>query len=111
MTALRCEIDHLIVACGDLGQGAAWLEARLGEAPQLGGKHALMGTHNMLLRLGARIYLELIAIDPDAPAPQRPEARRRRRPKRRRRSASRAHSTSCAGSSGAEAWRPGAGAA
>ena len=72
MTTLRCEIDHLIVACADLGQGAAWLEARLGVAPQAGGKHALMGTHNMVLRLGVRIYLELIAIDPDAPAPQRP---------------------------------------
>jgi hypothetical protein len=72
MTTLRCEIDHLIVACADLGQGAAWLEARFGVAPQAGGKHALMGTHNMVLRLGERIYLELIAIDPDAPAPQWP---------------------------------------
>ena len=72
MTALRCEIDHLIVACAELGQGAAWLEAQLGVAPQPGGKHALMGTHNRLLRLGARLYLELIAIDPDAAAPQRP---------------------------------------
>ena len=72
MTTLRCEIDHLIVACADLGQGAAWLEARLGVAPQAGGKHALMGTHNMVLRLGVRVYLELIAIDPDAPAPQWP---------------------------------------
>ena len=72
MTTLRCEVDHLIVACADLAQGAAWLEAQLGVAPQAGGKHALMGTHNMVLRLGERIYLELIAIDPDAPAPLRP---------------------------------------
>jgi hypothetical protein len=31
-----------------------------------------MGTHNSLLRLGERCYLELIAIDPDAAAPPRP---------------------------------------
>ena len=72
MTNLRCEIDHLVVACADRTPGAAWLEAQLGVAPQPGGKHALMGTHNMLLRLGARVYLELIAIDPEAPPPQRP---------------------------------------
>ena len=30
-----------------------------------------MGTHNRLLRLG-NIYLEVIAVDPDAPAPNRP---------------------------------------
>jgi hypothetical protein len=69
---MRCELDHLVVACKDLDQGAAWLTARLGVEPQAGGKHDFMGTHNRLLRLGARCYLELIAIDPDAPAPARP---------------------------------------
>ena len=38
--------------------------------PVRGGKHALFGTHNKLLRLGD-LYLELIAIDPDAPKPER----------------------------------------
>lgn len=69
---MRCELDHLIVACKDLDQGAAWLAARLGVEPQPGGKHDFMGTHNRLLRVGARCYLELIAIDPAAPAPARP---------------------------------------
>lgn len=69
---MRSQIDHLVVACADLDQGAAWLQEQLGVAPQPGGKHALMGTHNRLLKLGERAYLELIAHDPDAPAPMRP---------------------------------------
>jgi hypothetical protein len=69
---MRCVLDHLVVACRDLDQGSAWLVAQLGVEPQPGGKHALMGTHNRLLRLGDRIYLELIAVDPDAPPPARP---------------------------------------
>ncbi len=68
----HCSIDHLVIACADLGQGNDWLEGKLGVAAQPGGKHPLMGTHNRLLRLGTRTYLELIAIDPDAPAPTRP---------------------------------------
>jgi catechol 2,3-dioxygenase-like lactoylglutathione lyase family enzyme len=69
---MRCELDHLVVGCADLEQGAAWLCARLGVEPQPGGRHAAMGTHNRLLALGARTYLELIAIDPQALAPGRP---------------------------------------
>jgi len=59
-----CTIDHLVVACADLAQGDAWLLARLGVAAQPGGRHLTMGTHNRLLRLGPRTYLELLALDP-----------------------------------------------
>ena len=34
--------------------------------PQRGGKHVAMGTHNSVLKLGAKAYIEVIAIDPQA---------------------------------------------
>lgn len=68
-------LDHLVVAAATLEQGAAWCEATLGVAPETGGRHALMGTHNRLLALAgggfADSYLEIIALDPDAPPPRR----------------------------------------
>jgi hypothetical protein len=65
-------LDHVIVAARTLGEGSDWVEARLGVRPVAGGKHPLMGTHNRLLKLGRRVYLEVMAIDPDAPNPGRP---------------------------------------
>lgn len=65
-------LDHLVLATQDLAQGVAWLEDHLGVPLAPGGVHATMGTHNRLLRLGPFLYLELIAIDPEAPAPPRP---------------------------------------
>ncbi len=65
---MRSQIDHLVIACGDLEQGAAWLERQLGADPLPGGKHAHMATHNRLLKLGAHCYLELIALDSEATA-------------------------------------------
>lgn len=64
--------DHLVLATRDLEQGAAWLEDRLGVSLAVGGRHERMGTHNRLLGLGEGFYLELIAIDPQAPMPDRP---------------------------------------
>lgn len=68
---MRSEIDHLVIACADLDQGSAWALEMLGVEPVPGGKHATMGTHNRLLKLGPRVYLELIAIDPDGASPAR----------------------------------------
>ena len=52
------------------------MRATLGAAPAAGGKHVGMGTHNRLLAIGSpafpKAYLEIIAIDPDAPPPTRP---------------------------------------
>lgn len=64
-------LDHLVVVAPTLAAGAQYVEERLGVVMQPGGKHPRMGTHNLLLRLGD-CYLEVIAPDPDAPAPTRP---------------------------------------
>jgi hypothetical protein len=63
-------LDHLVVAAVNLETGSRWLEERLGVTLQPGGRHTFMGTHNRLLRLGDA-YLEVIAVDPDAPPPPR----------------------------------------
>jgi len=64
-------LDHLVVAARTLEEGGAWIESLLGVAPVPGGRHATMGTHNRLLGLGDVTYLEVIAIDPQAPPPAR----------------------------------------
>jgi len=69
------QVDHLVVAAATLAQGVAWCEATLGVTPAPGGRHALMGTHNRLINLSAPgfpdVYLEIVAIDPEAPPPGR----------------------------------------
>lgn len=69
---MRLALDHLVVAARTLEEGARWLEARTGVATVAGGRHSLMGTHNRLMGLGEGAYLEIIAIDPEAPPPGRP---------------------------------------
>jgi len=63
--------DHLVVSARTLGEGVAWIEERTGVPMGPGGKHAAMSTHNRLLSLGPGRFLEVIAIDPEAPPPGR----------------------------------------
>ena len=64
------ELDHLAVAGESLDAAKAHVEDALGVPMQLGGQHAMFGTHNYLLGLADGLYLEAIAIDPGA-KPQR----------------------------------------
>jgi hypothetical protein len=69
---VRAVFDHLVVAAATLEQGEDHIEAMLGARPQRGGRHVAMGTHNSLLKLAPRSFLEVIAIDPEGTAPARP---------------------------------------
>jgi hypothetical protein len=64
-------LDHLVIAAESLAEGTAFMEEALGVDLAPGGQHTFMGTHNRLLSLGPDTYLEVIAIDPDLPAPDR----------------------------------------
>jgi hypothetical protein len=68
----RSHIDHIVIAAPSLAIGAAYVHRELGIAPQAGGEHPRMGTHNCFLRLGEKVYLEVIAVNPAAPRPNRP---------------------------------------
>jgi hypothetical protein len=66
------DLDHIVVAAHTLDQGLAHVRSLLGIEVPYGGAHPWMGTHNRVLRLGDAVFLEIIAIDPDAPPPPRP---------------------------------------
>jgi hypothetical protein len=65
-------LDHLVVAAATLEEGRRWVEERVGVPMEPGGAHPDFGTHNRLLSLGPDCYLEVIAVDPGAPPPDRP---------------------------------------
>jgi hypothetical protein len=54
-------LDHVIWACDDLELGSRRFEALTGVTPRYGGTHASGLTHNALVSLGPRCYLEILA--------------------------------------------------
>ncbi|SFR43353.1 VOC family protein [Litoreibacter janthinus] len=70
MNLLR--LDHLALSAETLDAGRAHVEHALGVELTTRGEHPQMGTHNRLLSLGPDVYFEVISINPDAPAPDRP---------------------------------------
>jgi len=70
MNLLR--LDHLALAAETLDAGRAHVEDALGVELATRGEHPQMATHNHLLSLGPEEYFEVISVNPDAPAPDRP---------------------------------------
>ncbi|MFM0732331.1 VOC family protein [Paraburkholderia sediminicola] len=66
MTAHSLRLDHLVISARTLDEGTQYVADTLGVAPAGGGEHPLMRTHNRLLNLWGGVYLEVIAIDPQA---------------------------------------------
>ncbi|MFM1964750.1 MAG: hypothetical protein RL134_475 [Actinomycetota bacterium] len=64
-------IDHVVIRAATLDAGAAYVDSELGIDLAGGGAHAAMGTHNLLAGVDGP-YLEVIAVDPAAPSPDRP---------------------------------------
>lgn len=62
---MKSNVDHLIWACLDLEAGIDKFEALTGVRAEVGGKHPGLGTHNALVHIGNRSYLEIVAPDPD----------------------------------------------
>ncbi|HFA48835.1 MAG TPA: VOC family protein [Bacteroidetes bacterium] len=58
-------VDHIVYAVPNLEEAISDIEKKLGVAPEPGGRHKSLGTHNALVNLGNGCYLELIAADPD----------------------------------------------
>ena len=69
---INASIDHLVITAPTLEFGVDYVRSVLGVEPGPGGRHERMGTHNRLMKLGDDVYLEVIAIDPQAEAPKQP---------------------------------------
>lgn len=67
MTRPRLHVDHLVWVVQDLDEGIVAFEALTGVRPVIGGRHLGIGTHNALVTLGDRQYIELLAWDPSQP--------------------------------------------
>ena len=65
-------LDHLVYAASDLARGVNELEQLLGIRATPGGQHPGLGTRNALIALGPDSYIEIVAPDPEQPAPSTP---------------------------------------
>jgi len=67
----KCDFDHLVVGAHDLTMGREWFARMFKSEIATGGKHPDMSTHNLLSSVSDTGFIEVIAIDPEAPSPER----------------------------------------
>ena len=65
-------LDHITVIAPTLADGVSHVRDCLGLDVPFGTRHEYMGTHNHRVQLGASVYLEIVAVDPDGVTPLRP---------------------------------------
>jgi hypothetical protein len=65
------KLDHISVVAPSLAEGVSHVRACLDLDVPFGQRHAYMGTYNHLLQLGDTVYLEIVALDPEADGPGR----------------------------------------
>lgn len=65
------KLDHLTIIAPTLDEGVAHVRACLDLDVPFGQRHDYMGTYNHLLQLGDSVYLEIVAMNPEAEAPSR----------------------------------------
>ena len=64
------KLDHIVLGANTLQEGTDYIEKKLGLSLSEIGYHHHMGTHNRVIKIGENIYLEVIAIDPNANKPK-----------------------------------------
>ena len=64
------KLDHIVLGCNTLQEGTDYVEKKLGLTLSEIGYHLHMGTHNRVIKISENIYLEVIAIDPNANKPK-----------------------------------------
>jgi len=65
------KLDHLTVIAPTLAEGVLHVRNCLDLDVPFGQRHSYMGTYNHLLQLGGTVYLEIVAVDPEAGPPGR----------------------------------------
>ena len=64
------KLDHIVLGANTLQEGTDYVEKKLGLSLSEIGYHHHMGTHNRVIKIDENIYLEVIAINPNANKPQ-----------------------------------------